>query len=68
MNLEDVTDAQTTTKKMRKALRRRTAKEEVRDLSKKKNPNPDARSVDADTSVTDDTDVAIDSVMTGHTE
>lgn len=47
MNLSDLTDDQTTTKKMRAALRRgeKPAKE-IERLSKRKNPNPDPKSND----------------------
>lgn len=48
MNLEELTDEQTTTKKMRSALRRGdTPKKEVDKLSKRKNPNPDPHNSNA---------------------
>ena len=45
MNLEDLTDTNTTTRKMRSALKRGDTKKEVERLSKKKNPNPDPHNV-----------------------
>ena len=65
MNLEDLTDEQTTTKKMRSALKRGDTKKEVDRLSKKKNPNPNPHGVDADCSTTDDGEITVDAVMGG---
>ena len=47
MNLEEITDKQATTRKMRKALRiGKNAGDAVRELSKKKNPNRSTASVE----------------------
>ena len=45
MNLEDLTDVQTTTKKMRSAVKRGDVKAEKERVGKRKNPNPDVRNV-----------------------
>ena len=45
MNLEDLTDVQTTTRKMRSAVKRGDVKKEKERVSKRKNPNPDERNV-----------------------
>jgi hypothetical protein len=43
MNLEDLTDVQTTTKKMRKAVQRGDVKNEKDRQSKRKNPDPNPK-------------------------
>jgi len=45
MNLEDLTDVQTTTRKMRSAVKRGDVKKEKERVSKRKNPNPDEKNV-----------------------
>ena len=67
MNLEDITDGQTTTKKMRIALRGGDTKKAVKQLSKQKNPDPNVQAqnaamradtyTDGDSDVTDDQSV-----------
>jgi len=43
MNLDDLVDGNTTTRKMRAAVKQDDTKKELRRLSKRKNSNPDAR-------------------------
>lgn len=45
MNLEDLTDVQTTTRKMRNAVKRGDIKSEKERMSKRKNPNPSVKYV-----------------------
>ncbi len=45
MNLEDLTDENTSTKKMRIALRRGDATDEVKRQKKRKNPDPSTSNV-----------------------
>lgn len=45
MNLNDLVDSNTTTRKMRSVLKRNDVKKEIKRLSKRKNSNPDERNV-----------------------
>ena len=45
MNLNDLVDSNTTTRKMRAVLKRKNVNKEVERLSKRKNSNPNERNV-----------------------
>ena len=45
MNLDDLVDGNTTTRKMRAAIRRDDTSKEIKRLSKRKNSNPNERNV-----------------------
>ena len=70
MNLEELTDKQITTKKMRSALKRGDTKKEIERLSKRKNPNPSPHNTKVSPNEAPDTnedEIDVDAMSAGAT-